>query len=189
MKKLIDIAKEILNENKIIDRILDKISEKGIESLTPEEKEYLDNNGKGIIPTSGTTVVYVSEPYTELYKIENFPALSKTYDLDFECDELDTESCENIPEMTEMLKNKKFKFIIDKILDNENLLRHKWNKEYNNTLYFHGIDFKGNFSSPIDIAYVQVSRDSYLYFVDSLEQFFDEYTTEKGWRIKKWRKL
>ena len=189
MKTLIQIAKEILNEHKIIDRILDKISEKGIESLTPEEKKYLDNNGKGMIPASGPTTVYVSEPYTGLYKIEHFPSLSNTYDLEFDCEETDKGTCESQPEMIEMLKNKNFKLIIDKILNNEELLRHKWNKDYDNTLYFHGIDFKGNFSSPIDVAYAQVSGDSYLYFVNSLEQFFDEYKTEEGWGVKNWKKL
>ena len=36
---------QLLEDQTVIDRILDKISAQGIDSLTPEEKEYLDTNG------------------------------------------------------------------------------------------------------------------------------------------------
>jgi hypothetical protein len=36
---------QLIEDMSVIDRILDKISAQGIDSLTPEEKEYLDTNG------------------------------------------------------------------------------------------------------------------------------------------------
>jgi hypothetical protein len=49
--KLIQIIKEeiskVLKENETIDKILDKISSQGKDSLTPEENEYLDKYSKG----------------------------------------------------------------------------------------------------------------------------------------------
>jgi hypothetical protein len=36
---------QLIEDMPVIDRILDKISAQGIDSLTPEEKEYLDTNG------------------------------------------------------------------------------------------------------------------------------------------------
>ena len=50
MQKLAGIITEgqynqLLEDQTVIDRILDKISAQGIDSLTPEEKEYLDTNG------------------------------------------------------------------------------------------------------------------------------------------------
>jgi hypothetical protein len=45
MIKLLDLSNEFINENKdIVDKILDKISQYGINSLTYTEKEYLDKN-------------------------------------------------------------------------------------------------------------------------------------------------
>jgi hypothetical protein len=43
--------RKVLNENEIIDKILDKISSYGVDSLTIKEKEYLDQNSKGILNT------------------------------------------------------------------------------------------------------------------------------------------
>jgi len=37
--------KQLVEDMSVIDRILDKISAQGIDSLTPEEKKYLDTNG------------------------------------------------------------------------------------------------------------------------------------------------
>jgi len=39
--------KQLLEDMKVVDRILDKISSQGKDSLTPEEKEYLDKYSKG----------------------------------------------------------------------------------------------------------------------------------------------
>jgi len=36
---------QLIEDMSVIDRILDKISAQGIDSLTPKEKEYLDTNG------------------------------------------------------------------------------------------------------------------------------------------------
>ena len=41
---------QLLEDQTVIDRILDKISAQGIDSLTPEEKEYLDTNGESSEP-------------------------------------------------------------------------------------------------------------------------------------------
>lgn len=176
--------RKVLNEDQaIIDKILDKISSSGIESLTPEEKKYLDTGGKSDIPSSEVSV-YVGEPYNELYKIENFPALSNVKDVEFDCDDTeDPSTCENYPEMMEMLKNKKFKLILDKIHKEEASL------QSGEPLYFNGIDFEGNFSSPIKTAYAQVAGDGYLHIVDSLSQFSDTYQSEEDWEIESWKKL
>ena len=175
--------KKLLEDQTIIDKILDKISAQGIEFLTPEEKEYLDTGGKSDKPTSGTTAVYASNPYSGLYKIENLPAISNTKEVYFDCDDTeDPSTCENYPEMVEMLKNKNFKLILDKISKYTN-------PNPNDFLYFHGIDFDGDFSSPTDTAYAQVSGDGMLYFVDSLSQFDDGYQTEEEWGVKNWKKL
>lgn len=202
--KLLSILKKILLENQaIIDKILDKISEKGIESLTPEEKAYLDTGGKSEKPITGNITVYVSEPYSELYKIENFPAVPNAKNVDFKCKDLeDRSTCENYPEMVEMFKNKNFKFVVDKIQNEEESATN------NESGYFHGIEFDGDFSSSIDIAYAQVTGDGFLIIVDSLNKFRgmdDEpeegdnplwtkstdttYQSEKGWGVKRWRKL
>jgi hypothetical protein len=55
MQKLAGIITEsqytqLIEDMSIIDRILDKISAQGIDSLTPEEKEYLDTNGESPEP-------------------------------------------------------------------------------------------------------------------------------------------
>jgi hypothetical protein len=39
--------KQLLEDEETINRILDKISDQGMDSLTPEEKAYLDKNSKG----------------------------------------------------------------------------------------------------------------------------------------------
>ena len=184
LQQLAGILSEDIN---VVNRILDKISAQGINSLEPEEREYLERYSRGekniLTPVSNTTAVYVGEPYRELYKIENFPALSNTEDIDFECsDTEDPTTCENYPEMVEMLKNKNFKSILDKIHNNETFRHYK-------PLYFHGINFDGDFSSPVDIAYAQVSGDGFLYIVDSLDKFSDDYQTEEGWEVEDWKKL
>jgi hypothetical protein len=171
--------KKLLEDQSTVDRILDKISAKGLDSLTDEEKEYLDTDGKSVKPLTGNIIVYVSKPFVELYKIENFPAVPNAKSINFDCDD-DVTTCENYPEMVEMLKNKNFKLVLNKIKKEED------NQSYE-PLYFHGIDFDGDFSSPIDVAYAYASNDGYLYIVDSLSRF--ESKTEKDWKVKNWKKL
>jgi len=171
--------KKLLEDQSTVDRILDKISAKGLDSLTDEEKEYLDTDGKSVKPLTGNITVYVSKPFVELYKIENFPAVPNAKSINFDCDD-DVTTCENYPEMVEMLKNKNFKLVLNKIKKEED------NQSYE-PLYFHGIDFDGDFSSPIDVAYAYASNDGYLYIVDSLSRF--ESKTEKDWKVKNWKKL
>ena len=176
--------KKLLEDQATVDKILDKISAKGVESLTPEEKEYLDTDGKSDKPLTGTITVYVSEPYVELYKIKNFPAVPNAKDVDFDCDDTeDVTTCENYPEMVEMLKNKNFKLVLDKIQGDSA------SNQSGDPLYFHGINFDGNFSSPIETAYAQISGDGFLYIVDSLSSFSEDFKTEEGWGVEDWKKL
>ena len=174
---------KVFEDQRIIDKLLDKISSQGIESLTPEEKKYLDTGGKsGVL--SSEIKVYVSEPYSELYKIENFPALTNVKNVMFSCDDAeDPSTCENYPEMVKMLKNKNFKLVLDKILKYISKLIN------DEPFYFHGIDFNGDFSSSVDIAYAQVAGDGMLYIVDSLDRFSDGYKSEKEWGVKNWKQL
>ena len=180
--------RQLLEDMEIVDRILDKISAKGKDSLSDEEKEYLDRYSKGDKdlnpPTSGATEVYVGEPYSELYKIENFPAMGRPEDVIFNCNTKATE-CEDYPKYQELIKNSKFKFIIDKIHKNEKTL-------YSNPesdLFFHGIEFNGDFSSPTSEAYAQVTGDGFLYIVDSMGKWSDDYQKLETWGIKDWKKL
>jgi hypothetical protein len=54
---------------------------------------------------------------------------------------------------------------------------------------FHGITFDGNFSKPLDVAYAQVTGESELIIVDTLNRFNTGYKTEEDWGIKDWKKL
>ena len=179
--------KKLLEDISIVNNILDKISTKGINTLTPEEKNYLDNYFKDkkdlIKPTSGETKTYISDPYVELYKIENFPAIPNSIKrIDFDCDDATSqEACENYNEMQELFKKSpKLKIILDKINK----------KAYGeNNGYFHGMDFQGDFSSPLKLAYVQLSGDGFLYFVDSLFEFNEDYQTEEDWGVKSWKEI
>ena len=179
--------KQLLEDMEVVNRILDKISDQGKDSLSPEEKEYLDKYSRGekdlMEPISGETKVYTSTPYVELYKIENFPSIpSNIKRIDFDCDDADyQETCENYEEMQELFKKSpKLKSILDKI--------NKYAFGEDNG-YFHGINFEGNFTSPLKTAYTQLSGDGFLYFVDSLFQFSDNYQTEEAWGVKKWSQI
>jgi hypothetical protein len=180
--------KQLLEDIEVVDRILDKISVQGKDSLSDEEKTYLDRYSKGERdlpkPTSGTTEVYVGEPYSELYKIENFPAMGRPESVTFDCNTKATE-CEDYPKYQELISNPKFKSIIDKIHNNERTLYTDPESE----LFFHGIEFSGDFSSPTSEAYAQVTGDGFLYIVDSMGRFSDEWQKLETWRIKNWKKL
>lgn len=179
--------KQLLEDMEVVNRILDKISNQGKDSLSPEEKKYLDKYSKGekdlIEPISGETKVYTSVPYTELYKIENFPAIPNNITrIDFTCEDADyPETCENYEEMQELLKKSpKLKPILDKIL------KHGYGE---NNGYFHGVDFEGNLTSPSKMIYVHLSGDGMLYFVSSLSEFSERYQTEEAWGVKSWEEI
>ncbi len=179
--------KQLLEDMEVVDSILDKISTQGKDSLSSEEKEYLDRYSRGekdlIKPTSGETKVYVGVPYNEIFKIENFPAIpSHIKRIDFDCEDTDyPETCKNYGEMQELLKKSpKLKPILNKILIEA---------FGENNGYFHGLDFAGNFTSPPKIIYAQVSGDSMLYFVSSLSEFSEKYQSEEGWGVKSWEEI
>ena len=126
------------------------------------------------------TTVYVGVPYRELYKIDNFPSLSNTKNIVFDCYDVNSpDKCKAHPEMIEMLKNKQFELILDKIYQNEASLYKS------DPLYFQGIKFIGDFSTPIKTACAQVSGEAMLYIVDSLDKFQDE----SSWSAENWKKL
>jgi len=182
--------KQLLEDMEVIDRILDKISAQGKDSLSDEEKEYLDRYSKGDKdlkpPTSGATEVYVGEPYSGLYKIKNLPALGRPKDITFNCEDTeDASKCEEYPEYKALISNPKFKLIIDKIHSNERTLY----RDPESALFFHGIGFNGDFSSPTSEAYAQVSGDGFLYIVDSMDQWSGKYQTQEGWGITDWKKI
>jgi hypothetical protein len=176
---------KILKESAILDRLLDKISDQGIDSLSFEEKEYLDSYSKGDIdapaPASGNIAVYVSDPFEELYKIENLPAIPDTNSVGFTCKDTNDDSvCKNYPEMIKLLQNKNMKLILDKI---------QMDAYGEGGGYFHGVEFGGSFFSPTDVAYAQLAGDGMLYFVDSLDRFSEGYNTEEEWGVKNWKKI
>jgi len=88
--------KKVLNENETVDKILDKITSQGKDSLTPEEKEYLDKYSKGEknipepttlqnTPTSTSSVKAEVYPFfyekeTNPEKIKRKPKLIQLYD-------------------------------------------------------------------------------------------------------------
>ena len=180
--------KQLLEDIEVVDRILDKISAQGKDSLSSEEKEYLDKYSRGEKnipkPTSGPTKVYVGEPYSELYKIENFPTMGRPESVTFDCDTKATE-CEDYPKYQELIKNPKFKFIIDKIYKNETP-RFETPK---GKMFFHGISFNGDFSSPTSEAYAQVSGDGFLYIVDSMDKWSDLSDGSTDLNSSNWQKL
>lgn len=65
--------KKLLENQTIINKILDKISEKGIESLTPEEKEYLTKYSKGEKDIPEPTALQDKPISTSSVKAEEYP--------------------------------------------------------------------------------------------------------------------
>jgi hypothetical protein len=184
--------KNLLEDISIINKILDKISAQGKESLTPQEKNYLDQYSKGEKNLtdpfiSNSTEVYISIPYKELYKIENLPSIPQApEEITFDCDDIkDIKTCEDYPVMLKLLQNEGVKTILKKISSHDPNMK----DNSNNPLYFHGIYFIGNFSSPLETSYAQVSNDGVLIIVDSLSEFSEGYQTEEEWGVKNWKKL
>ena len=146
------------------------------------------NNKKTTIDKNQTlsseTTVYVGVPYREFYKIDNLSALSNTKKITFDYSDANSpDKCKAYPEMKEMLKNKDFETILDKIYENEVSLYKS------DPLYFQGIRFIGDFSTPIKTAYAQVSGEAMLYIVDSLDKFSGKFQDESGWGVEDWKKL
>lgn len=54
---------------------------------------------------------------------------------------------------------------------------------------FAAIRFLGDFSKAKKLIYAQLADDSQLYVVDSLDQFSENYNTEKKWKIEKWTEI
>ncbi len=198
MQKLAGLITEsqyikLLEDMSVVDRILDKISDQGKDSLTPEEKEYLDKYSKGEKnipePSSGPPEVYASN--TELYKIVNFPSIPNASNIDLPCGGDDDENCDmndpNIQKLKELLSNKKIKDIFYKIQDDAFNQNEDWDTTLG--LKFHGIEWDGNFNSPNKDTYAYMSGDGYLYINDALDKFDDKYQTEEGWGVKSWKKL
>lgn len=65
--------KKVLNENETVDKILDKITSQGKDSLTPEEKEYLDKYSKGEKNIPEPTTLQNTPTSTSSVKAEVYP--------------------------------------------------------------------------------------------------------------------
>lgn len=190
--------KKLLEDMSVVDRILDKISAQGKDSLTPEEKEYLDKYSRGEknIPeplkkySSNVTKIYVSNEDQERFKIENFPALPSSEDIEFDCPDIEDEEgwedaqkfikCETDPNYNKLLQIKDFKNILEAIIN--------FSYKEKRTLYnaFHGLIFYGDFSSPQSLVNIQFSGDGYLYIMDN-ENFGTE--DEEHFGLKTWKEL
>jgi len=68
---------KILKENETVDRILDKISIQGKDSLTPEEKEYLERYSKGEKNIPEPTTLQNKSTSTSSVKAQQYPYSEK----------------------------------------------------------------------------------------------------------------
>jgi hypothetical protein len=112
----------------------------------------------------GGSRVYVSEPYVELFKVENFPII---YDTEY--------LSKDIHFFLKDKANPEFGQIINKIIN-----------------YIQGYDdptfnFTGNFSSRNEIIYIYIDGEENYTIVDSLNQFGRDYETEEGWGVENWK--
>jgi hypothetical protein len=186
---------KLLENTYILDKLLDKISSQGIQSLSQDEKEYLDRYSKGeknlSEPAEGSTEVFASN--SELYKVNNFPAIKNAENIELPCDGYDEDEededgecdMDEIDKLRKLISNKKIEEIFHKIQNDY------YSDEGGKTLGigFHEIEFEGDFSSPLKTAYLAVAGDGTLTIVDSLNQFDDDYQTEKGWGVTTWNKI
>jgi RecB family endonuclease NucS len=51
------------------------------------------------------------------------------------------------------------------------------------------IDFLGNFDTKQKVIYAYTSSDATITFVDDLNQFSENYRTEKEWKVEKWTEI
>ena len=100
-------------------------------------------------------VVYKSSPNEYLYKVENFPAIPGVKDITDIPDD-DREKVEKEPEIAMLLKNKRFKYIIDKVADDA---------LYEGD-YFSALIFDGDFSHSNNLVYIYVSDDGQTSIID-----------------------
>jgi len=182
--------RQLLENQEIVDRLLDKISDQGIGSLTPEEREYLDRHSRGeknIPEPTGPTKAYTSD--TDLYKIESFPAIQDTSPIELPCDEGD--GCDkndpDVLKLKKLLSNPGIRNAFTKITND--FYKDDVPAEPIFGVISHGIYFDGDFSSDLSTAYLQIAGDGMWYVVDSLDRFNEGYKTEEDWDVTNWRQL
>lgn len=126
--------------------------------------------------------VFASEPYNELYKIEDFVMTQnvKVIGICYEKDE------DVIPKLKQVLTDKDVKETLIKI-QNEAFGQDADEDEVLG-IQFSEIIFDGDFSKPKTV-YAQVSGDGGLYFVESLELFSEGYQTEEEWEVESWKQI
>lgn len=182
--------RQLLENQEIVDRLLDKISDQGIGSLTPEEREYLDRHSRGeknIPEPTGPTKAYTSD--TDLYKIESLPAIQDTSEIELPCDGGD--DCDkndpDVLKLKKLLSNPEIRNAFTKITND--FYKDDAPAEPIFGVIAHGIMFDGDFSSPLSTAYLQIAGDGMWYIVDSLDRFNEGYKTEEDWDATNWRQL
>ena len=117
---------------------------------------------------------------TDLFKIEDFKGLnySKTYyDI---CDVNEDEDWRQF-----LNDNPEFKEILIKIGD-QCFGSDNYNVEED---MFNSFELLGDLSKNQDTIYIQVSGDSSVYLVESLNEFSEEYQDESKWNIKRWLEI
>lgn len=176
---------QLTEDEQELNRILDKISAKGKDSLSPEEKEWLDAHSKGEdtskIQIGGPLKVLQSSEDRARFKVLNFPIINNIEDISFDCDG----ECETEDEWKELLKIKDFKKILEIII--KNAKHSSWGKNINVNNAFHGIEWLGDkFNIKQPEVNIQLSGDGYLYIMDS-ENWDKE--DEEHFGLKNWKEV
>jgi hypothetical protein len=122
----------------------------------------------------GSSKVYVGEPIGNLFKVENFPAISNINYNPFER----KDAGYYLKDKT----NPRFAEIIKKLIN--------YTQGQNNPSF----TFKGDFSSSNSIVYIfneGVNRfgENMYYIVNSMEFFAQGYQTEEAWGIENWKEI
>jgi hypothetical protein len=130
----------------------------------------LTNLLKEIRVTGGRPVVYKPIPWNELYKVKNFPAVDTSRSI---------------------LSNPYIVEILDKVVRDvyDESLEEYLNDSYDPELQAKELAFKMSAIRPFQTAYIHTSGDGTIYFVNSLEEFSNEYKTEEGWGITGWEQI